>query len=161
MPQPGPVEQSASPERRPGPVFAQNDDSQSAKGAAAAPRILIVEDDFLIATQAEDTLIDAGFDLVGIAASAEEAIELAAAQRPALAIMDIRLAGARDGIDAALELFQRYQIRCIFATAYSGQESRSRAAPAAPLGWLPKPYTTVSLVESVRKALKDLGGTSH
>ena len=119
-------------------------------------RILIVEDDFLIARQVEMVLTEAGFDLVGVAASAEEAIDLANSGRPTLAIMDIRLAGVRDGIDAALVLFRQHGIRCIFATAYSGPDLRRRADPARPLGWLSKPYTMASLVAIVRKAVDDL-----
>ena len=70
--------------------------------------------------------------------------------------MDIRLAGDRDGIDTALELFRSHGIRCIFASAYSDQEAQRRAAPAAPLGWLQKPYTMASLTAKVRAALSEL-----
>ena len=70
--------------------------------------------------------------------------------------MDIRLAGDRDGIDTALELFRLHGIRCIFASAYSDQEARRRAAPAAPLGWLQKPYTMASLTAKVRAAVSEL-----
>jgi two-component system, response regulator PdtaR len=118
--------------------------------------ILIVEDEFLIALQVEDALIDAGFTLAGTVASAEDAIRRATAHRPALAIMDIRLAGKRDGIDAALELFRDHGIRCIFATAHADQEVMRRAQPANPLGWLQKPYTMPSLVAAVRSALEQL-----
>jgi DNA-binding NarL/FixJ family response regulator len=74
-------------------------------------RILVVEDDFLIALQTEAALTEAGFSVVGIAATAEEAIALAREQRPFLAVMDIRLAGERDGIDAAGELFRELDRR--------------------------------------------------
>ena len=73
-----------------------------------------------------------------------------------LVVMDIRLAGDRDGIDTALELFRSHGIRCIFASAYSDQEAQRRAAPAAPLGWLQKPYTMASLTAKVREALREL-----
>jgi DNA-binding NarL/FixJ family response regulator len=118
---------------------------------------LLVEDDYLIAMQVEIALGEAGFQLAGIASSAEEAIEMAVAHRPILAIMDIRLAGKRDGIDAALELFQNHHIRCIFATAHSDPDTSRRAEPAQPLGWLQKPYTMTSLVEEVQSALDELG----
>ena len=70
--------------------------------------------------------------------------------------MDIRLAGARDGIDTAFELFRLHNIRCIFASAYSDHEARQRAAPALPLGWLQKPYTMGSLTAAVREAVSEL-----
>ena len=119
---------------------------------------MIVEDDFLIASEVEGALIEAGYEVVGIAASAEEAIELAAARRPLLAVMDIRLVGPRDGIDVALELFGTHGVRSIFATAHQTPETRQRAHPANPLGWVPKPYSMAALIEAVRQAIRDLRG---
>src|SRR4051812_30396080 len=69
----------------------------SDKGA----RILIVEDDYFVAMSLEHGLKEAGYHIVGIAASASEAVKLAKEGRPVLAIMDIRLAGNSDGIEAA------------------------------------------------------------
>jgi two-component system, response regulator PdtaR len=120
-------------------------------------RILVVEDDFLIATEIEIALSEAGFEVVGVAISAEEAVAFAESQKPALVVMDIRLAGERDGIQAAIEIFQRFGIRCIFATAHSDQRSFDRAKPAMPLGWLQKPYSLVSLLNAVRAGLRELG----
>lgn len=115
--------------------------------------ILIVEDDFLIAMQAENALADAGFNVVGVATSADEAIALARERRPRIALMDIRLAGRRDGIDVASELFRAFGVRCVFATAHDDLQTRTRAAPFSPLGWLTKPYTMASLISLVRDAL--------
>ena len=116
-------------------------------------RVLIVEDDFLIAMQTEVALTSAGFDVVGPATTAEEAVDLAREAQPWLAVMDIRLASSRDGIDAARELYQDFAIRCIFATAHDDAHTRGRAEPYAPLGWLPKPYTMASLVNVVAEAV--------
>src|SRR4051794_31532714 len=118
-----------------------------------AARILVVEDDFLIAMQTEAALVAAGFHVIGTAATAEQAIALAEKERPALAVMDIRLASKRDGIDAARELYHEFNIRCIFATAHDDETTRKRAAPYAPLGWLAKPYTSASLVALVTAAV--------
>ena len=119
-------------------------------------RVLIVEDDFLIAMQTEVALTAAGFDVVGPATTAEEAVELAREAQPWLAVMDIRLASTRDGIDAARELYEDFAIRCIFATAHDDARTRGRAEPYAPLGWLPKPYTMASLVSVVAEAVTRL-----
>lgn len=116
-------------------------------------RVLIVEDDFLIAMQTEFALTSAGFEVVGPATTAEEAVALAGETQPTLAVMDIRLASARDGIDAARQLYEDFAIRCIFATAHDDAHTRRRAEPYAPLGWLPKPYTMASLVAVVAEAL--------
>jgi DNA-binding NarL/FixJ family response regulator len=119
-------------------------------------RILIAEDDLLVASQMEAALTDAGFEIAGTASTGREALQLAHAQSPMLVVMDIRLAGDLDGIDTALALFRSHGIRCIFASAYSDQEAQRRAAPAAPLGWLQKPYTMASLTEKVRAAVSEL-----
>jgi DNA-binding NarL/FixJ family response regulator len=121
-------------------------------------RILIVEDDFLVASDMESGLKEAGIEVAGVASSAEEAVELAKAERPALAVMDIRLAGKRDGIDAALELFATLGIRSVFATAHHDESTRTRAQPARPLAWVPKPYAMATLVEAVRRALRETRG---
>jgi DNA-binding NarL/FixJ family response regulator len=120
------------------------------------PRILVVEDDFLIGLQTVAALAEAGFNVIGSATTAEEAIALAKAQQPSLAVMDIRLASEQDGIDAARELFKELGIRCIFATAHDDPHTRLRAEPYAPLGWLAKPYTMTSLVTLVVDALSKL-----
>jgi DNA-binding NarL/FixJ family response regulator len=120
-------------------------------------RILLVEDDYLAATDAEAALLDAGFEVIGPAISAEEAIELARTEMPELVIMDIRLTGPRDGIDAAREILRSTGIRSLFATAHSTSAIRNRAEETTPLGWLAKPYTPQALVDSVRAALARLG----
>jgi DNA-binding NarL/FixJ family response regulator len=119
----------------------------------SAARVLIVEDDFLIAMQSEEALVSAGFEVTGPATTADEAVSMAINDRPALVVMDIRLAGKRDGIDAAREIFEVLGIRCIFATAHDDAETRQRAAHYAPYGWLSKPYTMASLVELVSDVL--------
>jgi DNA-binding NarL/FixJ family response regulator len=122
-------------------------------GRQGPARILVVEDDFLIAMQTEAALAAAGFHVIGTAATAEQAVALAEKERPVLAVMDIRLASKRDGIDAARELYHELNIRCIFATAHDDETTRKRAAPYAPLGWLAKPYTTASLIALVTDAV--------
>jgi DNA-binding NarL/FixJ family response regulator len=123
---------------------------------AARPRILVVEDDYLVGMEIEAGLSDAGYEVIGVAATAEEAVRLAEAGRPLLAIMDIRLAGARDGVDAALEIHRRLGIRPVFASAHVDEEVRARAEAARPLAWIAKPYRISTLVQAVRKALSEV-----
>jgi DNA-binding NarL/FixJ family response regulator len=129
------------------------EETRRMEGKQGPLRVLVVEDDFLIAMQSEVALTAAGFEVVGPATTAEEAVALAGEAQPTLAVMDIRLASTRDGIDAARQLYQDFAIRCIFATAHDDVHTRGRAEPYAPLGWLPKPYTTASLVSVVVEAL--------
>ncbi len=151
------LSQSASPHKQSALVFLPDERSSEQK-TNEVPRILIVEDDYLVAMEAEAALVEAGFEAAGIATSAEEAVKLAKSERPTLAVMDIRLIGRRDGVDAALEIFRETGVRCIFATAHHTLETHARAAPTAPLGWLPKPYSMDDLVETIRFALAELNG---
>lgn len=137
-------------------AFSRDESSGADRGPAGSARILIVEDDYLVASEMEDALMQAGLEIAGIANSAEESLELAAAERPALVVMDIRLNGKRDGVDAALELFATHGIRCVFATAHQTADAHARAEPAKPLAWVPKPYTMRTLVEVVRQAVREL-----
>jgi DNA-binding NarL/FixJ family response regulator len=121
----------------------------------SAPRILVVEDDYFVALDLEGGLRAAGLEVVGPVPTAEEALELAKAEKPLLAVMDIRLAGEKDGIEAALQLYRELGIRCIFASAHVEPPYRQRAAAAAPLGWVQKPYSIGAVVDAVQKALPE------
>jgi len=126
-----------------------------ANARARGPRrVLIVEDNYFVAHQCAGALGAAGFEVVGIVATGEEAVVVATAERPSLVLMDIYLAGKRDGIDAAIELLQRFGIRSIFASAFGDTAMRERAERAEPLGWLPKPFSDAKLVATVEGAIK-------
>jgi two-component system, response regulator PdtaR len=141
------------------------DDAQAGSAEAAepseepssrpAPCILLVEDDFLVGMEMEMGLEEAGYAVV-IATTAEEAAALAEKHRPALAVMDIRLAGERDGVDAALEIFRRFEIRSLFASAHGDSHFRARAEAARPLGWIAKPYRVGTLLRAVEEALREV-----
>lgn len=124
--------------------------------AKAGPRILVVEDDFFVGLDLEGGLREAGMEVLGPVPSAEEALVLARAERPVLAVMDIRLAGKKDGIDAALELYRELGIRCVFASAHVEAPYRQRAAAARPLSWVQKPYTIGAMVAAVKQALTEV-----
>ena len=155
MPSSGPAVRSPTPPFRPRLVFSR-DDASAGGGPSPAVRIMIVEDDYLVASQMSDSLADAGFEVAAVATSCEEAIGLARREKISFAIMDVRLAGKRDGVDCALELFTAHGIRCIFATAHADPHIKARAEPAKPLGWVQKPYSMASLIANVRKTLNAL-----
>lgn len=148
----------ALPFGRPVVVFARDEAAGAYPDTSDPFRILIAEDDYLVGMRMEDALTEAGFSPVAVVVSAEEAIDTAVAARVDLVIMDIRLAGRLDGIDAAIELFRQHGIRCVFATAHADETARTRAETASPLGWLQKPYSMASLVELVRRARDTLRG---
>lgn len=139
-----------------GPFVFSPDDRVSGERSNEVPRILIVEDDYVVGLELEAGLSEAGFEVVGTANSAAEAVRLAISERPVLAVMDIRLAGRRDGIAAALEIFNACGVRCIFATAHHDAATRARAEKAAPLGWLSKPYELASLISMINVVIAEL-----
>lgn len=126
--------------------------SYSDPEALRQPRVLLVEDDYFIVLEMEYRLLQAGFAVVGIARTADEAVQIASSERPDIAVMDIRLAGGRDGVDAAKELFTTMGVPSIFATAHADQETRCRAEEAQPRGWLEKPYSAESLITALNAA---------
>jgi two-component system, response regulator PdtaR len=137
--------QESHPDQAPG---------QAAKAVPAARRVLVVEDEFFLAVQIEEWLLDNGLDVVDVVHTADEAIAVADTERPDLVIMDIRLANETDGITAALEILERTGIRCIFATAYADAATRERGEKARPFGWLRKPFTADVLLGAVKAALE-------
>jgi DNA-binding NarL/FixJ family response regulator len=118
--------------------------------AQPAQRVLIVEDEILIALDLHRELTAAGFEVVCVAASAEEAVSIAQRERPDAVLMDIRLRGARDGVDAALEIWQRFKICSVFASGNIDDAMKQRAAPAQPLGFVSKPFIASQIVALLR-----------
>ena len=108
---------------------------------ARSLRILIVEDEFFISLDTKALLKGLGHTVVAIAVSADEAVRMAEKERPDLVLMDIRLIGARDGIDAAAEIQRRFSIPSIFVTANTDAVTRGRAQALAPIAFLEKPLT--------------------
>jgi two-component system, response regulator PdtaR len=127
-----------------------------AADARLARRILIVEDNYFVAHQCESALVDAGYDVVDIVETADEAVQAVMDRRPELVLMDIYLPGKRDGIDAAVEIFQRFGIRSVFASALTDAAVKARAESAQPIAWLAKPFNDRKLVATVQSALGEV-----
>jgi DNA-binding response OmpR family regulator len=110
-------------------------------------KILIVEDEALVALTIEDVLAEAGYDVIGIADRPSAALDLARAHQPDLAIVDVRLAANGDGISLAELLLALGPVRILFATANCG-EVRARARVGH--GCLSKPFQAGWLLAAVR-----------
>lgn len=117
-----------------------------------AATVLVIEDEALVAMHLESCLKEFGY-LVYCASSGEEALELAARHRPQLALTDIRLAGAMDGIATAAQLRQ-LGIPAVFLTAYADETTIERAKAAEPLGYLVKPFRERELRATLEVALR-------
>ena len=114
-------------------------------------KVLVVDDEGLIANDIASHLEALGHEVVGTAGTAEEAIEKASGAD--IVLMDIRLDGAVDGIDAATAIRQRYHIPVVFLTAYADKATIERAKAAEPFGYIVKPLTHATLNTSVEMAV--------
>lgn len=121
--------------------------------AGASMRIMIVEDEFLVATMIEDMLVEGGHQVVGIADDYDSAVALAVATQPQLAILDYQLIGKRTGLDVAMALAS-LGVPCMFAT---GNCPREKAKGLA-LGCLHKPFSERDLLAAIETAQAVIGG---
>jgi two-component system, response regulator PdtaR len=117
---------------------------------ARSLRVLIVEDEFFISLDMQNLVTALGHAVVGIAVSADEAVRVAQREQPDIALVDIRLVGARDGIDAAAEIFNRFGVPTLFVTANTDPQTRARAQAVQPLGFLEKPVNAQRLKVGLR-----------
>lgn len=118
------------------------------------PRVLVVEDEAIIAEDLRLQLEGAGYEVVAVAASGEEALSLARACEPALVFMDINLRGELDGVEVACLLRKAVDSALVFMTAFSDAGTLERAKAAAPEGYLLKPYNRRELVAAATMAVE-------
>jgi CheY-like chemotaxis protein len=107
--------------------------------------ILIVEDEFFISLDMQNLVLGLGHTVVGVAVSADEAVRIAGREHPDVALVDIRLVGPRDGIDAAEEMLNSFGVPSLFVTANTDPQTRGRAQAVHPLGFLEKPVNAQRL----------------
>jgi two-component sensor histidine kinase/AmiR/NasT family two-component response regulator len=122
-------------------------------GTANPARILVVEDDELVAQALAVTLQILGYQPVGHANRGLQAIELAEQLRPDLVLMDIQLFGSMDGISAAQIIRDKYALPVVFVTAYADDAVLARAKLSEPYGYILKPFTDLELRTALEMAL--------
>ncbi|HVG01714.1 MAG TPA: response regulator [Nitrospira sp.] len=116
-------------------------------------KILIVDDEVVVAEAIRRQLRSLGYLVVGIVATGVEAIQLAGEYQPDVILMDIKLKGPMDGIEAARTIQSQYAIPVIYLTAFSDEETLERARPTLPLAYLIKPFVSSDLRAAVELAL--------
>ena len=116
-------------------------------------RILVVEDESLVARDIQNMLRSLGYEVTGVIASGEQAIQKASATTPDLVLMDIVLKGEIDGITAAEKLWEEYGIPVIYLTAYADDATFDRAKLTKPFGYLLKPFEERELQTTIEMAL--------
>lgn len=117
------------------------------------PKIMVVEDEFLVALNIKEDLMLSGYEVPAIARSGEEAICKAVEVLPDLILMDITLDGLLDGITAAAEIRKAHAIPIIYLTAHAGANTIEKAKATMPFGFLPKPCNRETMISMIEIAL--------
>ncbi len=118
-------------------------------------KILVVEDERIIARDIAMQLCDLGYEPLGPAHNGEQSVEMAGELRPDLVMMDVHLSSAMDGIEAAQAIRTQFDIPTVFLSAFSGDANSARAQLAKPAGYLAKPFEDYELREVIEAAFKD------
>ena len=116
-------------------------------------KVLIVEDEAIVACDIERRLLKAGYAVPAIAASGEQALSSIEQTRPNLVLMDIHLQGPSDGIEVASEVRKRFQLPVVFLTAYADKATLDRANASGAFSYLVKPIGHVNLASTIEVAL--------
>ncbi len=117
--------------------------------------ILIVEDEGILAIELESYLSLCGYNVVGIAASGERALELADHKMPDLILMDIKLRGKLDGIDTAVMIKEKYDVAILFLTAHVDEATIDRASNVNPVGFIRKPVQSRDICPIIDSVFKN------
>ncbi|MGI0480109.1 diguanylate cyclase [Geminocystis sp. CENA526] len=117
-------------------------------------KILIVEDELLIARTLSKKLEKMGYQLTGIVSSGDAALESIRKTPPDLILMDIVIKGDKDGIETAREIDQNYHLPIIYLTAYADDQTLERAEETGCYGYILKPYLEKELHANIKMALK-------
>jgi CheY-like chemotaxis protein len=120
----------------------------------AKANILVVEDESIVALDLKHRLQNLGYAVVAIAASGAEAIEEVEETQPDLVLMDIRLKGDMDGIEAAREIQIRFGTPVVYLSALTDKDTLKRAEATRPYGYVIKPFDEPELHNTIEKALK-------
>ncbi|MEX2175995.1 MAG: response regulator [Pirellulaceae bacterium] len=116
-------------------------------------KIMVVEDEHIVREDLVDCLRQLGYDVVAAASSGAEALAKAAAARPDLVLMDIRIKGPLDGIDTAGQLRRQLGTPVIYLTAHADEQTLVRARETQPLGYLVKPFEESAVKAAIEMAL--------
>ncbi len=116
-------------------------------------RLLVVEDEVIIAKDLEQHLRRWGYEVIGLAVSSDEALQMAVDLHPDLILMDIQLDGGLDGIETAALIYQHFDIPVLYLTAHSDEATLARAKTTRPFGYLVKPVDFPTLRASIEVAV--------
>ena len=114
--------------------------------------VLVVEDESIVSKDIQYSLKKLGYNVVGVAATGQKAIELCGEKLPDIILMDIMLKGDINGIEAATRIKESYNIPVIFLTAYADENTLSKAKVTEPYAYIIKPFKEIDLHTSIEMA---------
>jgi two-component system, cell cycle sensor histidine kinase and response regulator CckA len=126
---------------------------RNAMAMSNAARVLIAEDERLVARNLERQLRRQGHMVVGLVSTGPEAIQQALQYRPDMILMDIRLRGQMDGIEAAAAIRKDLNVRIAYMSAYIDEATVARAQATQPDAFLHKPFSSSSFLEMLQQIL--------
>ncbi|MCC6399908.1 MAG: response regulator, partial [Flavobacteriales bacterium] len=119
----------------------------------AQTNVLVVEDESIVSKDIQHSLKKLGYNVVGAAATGEQAVKLAVEAQPDIILMDIMLKGEMNGIEAATQIRQETNIPVIFLTAYADESTLNKAKVTQPYGYIIKPFKEIDIHTSIEMAL--------
>lgn len=119
----------------------------------AGTKVLIVEDEPMIAQDIAAILREVGYDIVGIAHSSHRALEFLAARDPDIALLDIAIEGDKSGIDLAHIINNKYKIPFVFLTSFADMDTLTQVKETIPYGYIVKPFKDKDLAPAIEVAL--------
>lgn len=117
-------------------------------------RILVVEDEGIIARDIVMQLRELGYEPMGPARTGEQAIEMVENVQPDLVLMDVHLASAMDGVTAAQAIRTRFGVPTVYLSAFSDEGSLDKAKRTEPAGFLVKPFMEFELADAMKVAFQ-------
>jgi CheY-like chemotaxis protein len=111
--------------------------------------VFIVEDEAIISMDLETRLLLMGYDVIGSASSGEETLRFLEVTQPELILMDVNLGKGMDGVALSQMIRAKYDLPCLFVTAYNDDSTIARATLSSPLGYLSKPFSDRELKAAI------------
>jgi len=125
-------------------------------GTSNSFKILVVEDEAIIAMDIQFMLRKLGFSQLEVVDTGEESLQKVAVDKPHLVLMDIKLKGQLDGIEAAKQIFFEYNVPVIYITAFGDEKTLERADGSARYGFITKPFEETELQSTIESALSQV-----
>lgn len=124
-------------------------------------KILIVEDELIIAEDLKDILESLDYEVCGIAITARESLQLLEEHAPDIALLDIQIKGGKDGIELANDINEQFKIPFIFLSSHADAATLERAKKVRPYGYLVKPFQEKDIHTTIEMALNNFSGKSN